>query len=236
MDLLTASDELCRSLARLRFELPVSHVYNPLVYAREGYAAYLAAAGQGPKQAVFLGMNPGPFGMAQTGVPFGDPGLVKSWLGIERPIGKPDPEHPKRPVLGFACHRSEVSGTRVWGAVRDHFETPARFFARFFVANYCPLCFVEESGRNRTPNLLPKAEREALYLPCDEHLRRLVEELRPRLVIGVGAFAADRARIALEGTGVEIAQILHPSPASPAANEGWLGKVTVQLRALGLCP
>ncbi len=236
MDLLKASDELCASLARLRFDLPVTHVYNPAVYARAGYEAYVARFGRGPKHAVFLGMNPGPFGMAQTGVPFGDPGLVKSWLGIECAIGKPEPEHPKRPVLGFACHRSEVSGTRVWGAVRDHFATPERFFARFFIANYCPLCFVEESGRNRTPNVLPKKEREALYAPCDLHLRRLCEELQPRLVIGVGAFAAERAAFALEGSGVAVAQVLHPSPASPAANDGWLEKVTAQLRALELCP
>lgn len=236
MDLLRASDELCAALAPLRFGLPVTHVYNPLVYARAGYEAYLERAGHGPKRAVFLGMNPGPFGMAQTGVPFGDAELCKSWLGIERAIGRPDPEHPKRPVLGFACHRSEVSGTRVWGAVRDHFGTPERFFARFFIANYCPLCFIEESGRNRTPNVLPKAEREALYAPCDLHLRRLCEVLSPTLVIGVGSFAAERAAIALEGSGIAVAQVLHPSPASPAANVGWLGKVTTQLRELGLCP
>jgi single-strand selective monofunctional uracil DNA glycosylase len=234
-DLLDAADALCRSVSRLRFGPPVTHVYHPLLYARQNHTAYLAAYGRGPKRVIFLGMNPGPFGMAQTGVPFGDPALVRTWLHIEGPVGKPDREHPSRPVLGFAGQRSEVSGQRLWGAARDHFGTPERFFRECFVANYCPLCFLEESGRNRTPDKLPAAEREPLFAACDDHLCRVVEVLAPRHVVGVGAFAAARARAALAGTNVEVAQILHPSPASPAANRGWAEKVTAELRALGVC-
>src|SRR5688572_32536315 len=95
-------------------------------------------------------MNPGPFGMAQTGVPFGDVAMVRDWLGIVAAVAKPRDEHPKRPVLGFECQRSEVSGARLWGWARARFGTPQRFFERFFVANYCPLAFMESSGANRT--------------------------------------------------------------------------------------
>lgn len=235
MDLLRASDELCREIARLRFGPPVTHIYNPLEYARESYAEYLRRFGQAPKQAVFLGMNPGPFGMAQTGIPFGDARLVRDFLRIEAPIGRPTREHPGRPVLGLACPRSEVSGSRLWGLVRDCFGTPERFFERHFVANYCPCCFMEESGRNRTPDKLPRAEREPLLEACDRHLRRVVAALSPRFVVGIGAFAAERARHALEGQPVVVGQVLHPSPASPLANSGWAAKVRAELRALGVC-
>jgi single-strand selective monofunctional uracil DNA glycosylase len=85
-ELLRAADRLSKDLAPLRFADPVTHVYNPLAYARRNYAAYVALAGRGSKQAVFLGMNPGPWGMAQTGVPFGDPSLVREWLGIDGPV------------------------------------------------------------------------------------------------------------------------------------------------------
>lgn len=219
----------------MTFAEPVTHVYNPLVYARRNHDAYVERYGRGPKQVVFLGMNPGPWGMAQTGVPFGDPGKVKGWLGIENPVDRPPDEHPKRPVLGLACQRSEVSGTRVWDAVERHFGRPERFFARHYIANYCPLCFMEDSGRNRVPEKLPKPEREPLFEACDEHLRAVIRALSPEHVVGVGAFAAKRAQVALEGLDLRVSQILHPSPASPLANQGWPGKVAQQLAELGIC-
>src|SRR6267378_7882249 len=165
-----AARRLSRDVAVLRFAAPVSRVYDPLDYARRPHAAYLDAYAGSRKRVVFLGMNPGPFGMAQTGVPFGDVCAVRDFLRIQAPVGRPGSEHPKRPVHGFACVRSEVSGTRLWGAIRARFGTAARFFADHFVANYCPLLFLEESGRNRTPDKLPAAERDALYRACDRHL------------------------------------------------------------------
>jgi single-strand selective monofunctional uracil DNA glycosylase len=212
----------------------VTHVYQPLVYARAAHRAYLERYGGGPKDVVFVGMNPGPFGMAQTGVPFGEVGIVRDWLGIEASIRKPSREHPRRPVEGFACRRSEVSGQRLWGWARARFEKPERFFARHFVANYCPLLFLEASGRNRTPDKLPAAERAPLERACDAALRRSIEILRPRLVVGIGHFAEGRARIALDGMGVAIGRIPHPSPASPAANRGWAQQADAALRALGV--
>jgi single-strand selective monofunctional uracil DNA glycosylase len=176
-------------------------------------------------------MNPGPFGMAQTGVPFGDVSMVRDWLKLEEPIGRPKREHPKRPISGFACARSEVSGTRLWGWAKDRFATPARFFERFFVANYCPLVFMEESSRNFTPDKLPAAEKAALFEACDEALAKIVAVLRPRYVIGVGAFAMGRAREALPNFEGTIGVILHPSP---KANRGWAKLAESELRAYGV--
>jgi single-strand selective monofunctional uracil DNA glycosylase len=232
--LVDISRALSQRVTRLRFAAPVSCVYNPLEYARAPHELYVTRYGGGPKEVLLLGMNPGPFGMVQTGVPFGDVGMVRDWLGIDAPVAKPTPEHPKRPVLGFACARSEVSGMRLWGWARDRFGTPQAFFERFFVANYCPLAFMEESAKNLTPDKLPAAEQQALSSVCDEALRDVVRSLRPRLVIGVGGFAERRARAALAGENVRVGTILHPSPASPLANRGWAPAIERQLEALGV--
>ncbi len=218
----------------LRFAPPVDYVYNPLDYAWAPHCAYLERYARGHPAVLLLGMNPGPFGMAQTGVPFGDMPMVRDWLGIEAAVGRPAREHPKRPVAGFACHRREVSGQRLWGWARDRFGTPEQFFSRFFVANYCPLAFLEDSGRNRTPDKLPRSERDALFLACDVALQRLVQTLRPRHVVGIGGFAAQRAVAALDGAGVELGTAPHPSPASPIANRGWAAQMDRALETLGI--
>ena len=234
MDLISIADALAAKLRPLRFDAPVTHVYSPLVYAREMHCAYLRRFGAGRKEVVLLGMNPGPWGMAQTGVPFGEVSAVRDWLRLEAPIGKPKPEHPKRPVLGLGCPRQEVSGKRLWGWARATFGTPARFSKRFFVANYCPLCFLEETGRNRTPDKLPAAQRDRLFDICDEALRATIECVRPRYVIGIGQFAETRAQVALTEMDLTIGRILHPSPASPAANRGWAEKASEQFAACGV--
>jgi single-strand selective monofunctional uracil DNA glycosylase len=231
----SAARALNRELAPLRFGPPITHVYDPARYASRPHTAYIRAFATSPKHVVFLGMNPGPFGMSQTGVPFGDVRIVREWLGIEGPVFRPRLEHPKRPVEGFACARSEVSGARLWGAVRDRFRSPDRFFARHYIANYCPLAFMEASGRNRTPDKLPAAERDPLFTACDRHLRRLVGVLEPRWVVGIGRFAEDRARAALEGIDVKIGRVMHPSPANPRAQRDWAGTVQRELQEQGVC-
>jgi single-strand selective monofunctional uracil DNA glycosylase len=235
-DPVAISRALREAVLPLSFGEPVAFVYNPLDYARRSAELYLRRFARPGCEVLFLGMNPGPFGMAQTGVPFGEVGLVRDWLGIEAPVGRPAREHPGRPVEGFACPRSEVSGARLWGWARERFGDPERFFARAFVWNYCPLAFLEESGRNRTPDKLPAAEREPLFAACDEALRAMVAWLRPGLVVGVGAWSEARARSALAPLGAaapRVGTILHPSPASPLANRGWAERAEEQLAALG---
>lgn len=232
-ELLELSRTLSDAVGALRFAAPVTHVYNPLEYARELGEQYLRRFGGGRGRALLLGMNPGPWGMAQTGVPFGEVASVRDWLGLAAAVDKPPHEHPKRPVLGLDSPRAEVSGARLWGWARERFGTPDAFFERFFVWNWCPLAFLEEGGRNRTPDKLPAAERASLERICDDSLARLVEILAPCRVIGVGAFAEARARRVL-GDSVNLGKILHPSPASPLANRGWAEQAEAQLEALGV--
>ncbi|MDR0576748.1 MAG: single-stranded DNA-binding protein [Candidatus Accumulibacter sp.] len=231
--LIAAARKLSENVGRMAFSPPVSHVYNPLEYAWAPHEQYLRRFGNGRKRIVFLGMNPGPFGMAQCGIPFGEIAAARDWLGIAAPVGKPERENPKRPVEGFACQRSEVSGKRLWGLFRERFGTAEAFFAEHFVANYCPLAFFD-GGRNLTPDKLPARETEPLHAACDEHLRELARVLEPEWIIGVGGFAEARAAQALRGTRTRIGKVLHPSPASPAANRGWAEAAIRQMVAQGV--
>jgi single-strand selective monofunctional uracil DNA glycosylase len=232
--MIDASRRLCKAVDGLRFSKPVTYVYNPLRYAWAAHEIYLRRFGDGTKRVVFLGMNPGPFGMAQTGVPFGEVAAVRDWLGVQAAISRPSREHPKRPVEGFACRRSEVSGQRLWGLFNQRFGTAENFFASHFVANYCPLTFMEASGRNLTPDKLPTRQAVPLYAACDQHLRRIIEVLQPEWVVGIGDFAEKRAKTVLGENSVKIGKILHPSPASPAANKDWAGNATRQMEAMAV--
>lgn len=231
---LAAAAELRDAVDVLRFRAPVSFVYNPLHYAWAAHEQYVQRFSSTPKRILFLGMNPGPFGMAQIGVPFGEVAAVRDWMGIRTQVGRPAREHPKRPVLGFDCPRSEVSGRRLWGLFAHRFGPAEEFFREHFVVNYCPLAFLAETGANLTPDKLPRRELEPLYQACDVHLRRVIEVLQPAWLIGVGGFAFARAAAAAEHfPALRTTQILHPSPASPAANRGWAGQVSVQMEQCG---
>ncbi len=234
--LITAAQNLREALRPLRFAPPVEYVYQPLDYAWAPHVKYLERFGEGRKKVVFVGMNPGPFGMTQTGVPFGEIAAVRDWMGINEPVGKPEREHPKRPVVGFDCRQSEVSGRRLWGHFANRFGTAEVFFRDHFVANYCPLVFTEASGRNFTPDKLPAAEAAPLNEACDGHLAAVLGALQPEWVIGVGAFAeacVNRVRERTQGE-FKTGRVLHPSPASPAANRDWAGAATKQLVKLGV--
>jgi len=240
--LLAAAKTLSESLGELRFDPPVAHVYDPHRYAWGPYEQYVRRFGDSRKKAVLLGMNPGPFGMTQTGVPFGEIAAVRDWMRITAPAAAPEPMHPKRPIEGFACTRSEVSGRRLWGWAAERFGGAGEFFTDWFVLNYCPLVFLEESGRNLTPDKLPAAKLAAIHEHCDRHLAAALSALSPQWAIGVGAFAEKRLNAVLNSDlvdgefarSVKIASILHPSPASPAANRGWTEAVDKKLSQLGL--
>ncbi len=233
--LIKAGKELSQKVDALKFAEPTTHIYNPLSYAWNAHEAYIRKWGNSPKKILFMGMNPGPFGMAQTGIPFGEIEHVRDWVGVSSPVNKPKKEHPKRLIEGFDCLRSEVSGRRLWGFFKEQFSSPEIFFKSHYVLNYCPLVFIEASGKNRTPDKLPIKESNALYDLCDEHLLSVVNILQIEWVIGVGVFAEDRAKFALkELPSLKFGRILHPSPASPAANKGWGEKALIQLNDLGV--
>lgn len=239
--LITAAGRLRDDAGALVFPPPAARVYNPLDYAWEPHRDYIKKYAGGEKRVLFLGMNPGPWGMAQTGVPFGEVEAVRNWLGIEGKVGQPPEAHPKRPVQGFGCPKSEVSGRRLWGLMRERFGDPENFFREHWVANYCPLVFMLESGANYTPDKFPPEARRELYEVCDLHLIRTVEILQPEYLVGIGKFAGDRFGDLKKAGAFDklpkeprVSWILHPSPASPAANRGWADAAAAQLTQQGV--
>ena len=229
------ADQYTPAFDALTFASPVTHVYNPLAYARRAWNRYIERYGDTEKGILFLGMNPGPWGMSQTGIPFGEIEAVRDWMGIEEPVERPSNEHPKRPIHGFACRRSEVSGRRLWGLFAGRYETPERFFHDHLVINYCPLAFIAESGRNITPDKLPASERTRLFALCDAMLAETITAYRPRYLVGVGQFARRRFEaVAGEDSSVTVTYVLHPSPASPAANSGWAERARRELVERGV--
>ena len=216
---ITLTRRLSRAVDALQFTTP-SHVYNPLEYAWPAHRQYLQRFGARPGRVLLIGMNPGPWGMAQTGVPFGDVAMARDWLGIEARLGKPLPkQHPKYPITGFDCRRSEGSGGRFWGWASDRFGTAEHFFGHFFVWNYCPLLFIGQN-RNLIPEKLRKAEAEPLLAACDQALGELIRVLKPKAVVGIGRYAETRARD-IVGDTLPVGYLHHPSPANPAANRNW---------------
>ena len=236
--LIKAATELNEQLDGLQFSEPVTHVYNPLVYAWDNYQTYLQRFAQGSKKVLFLGMNPGPWGMAQVGIPFGEVSLVKNWMGICGAVNKPKNEHPKRPITGFDCTRSEVSGKRLWGLFSEVYPDANDFFTHHYVHNFCPLVWMADTGRNITPDKLSKSEMQPVEAACRQHLAKLIEQLQPEFLIGVGAFAEKQLKNTLKEYLPEykatLGRILHPSPASPAANRGWPEAATAQLIEQGI--
>jgi single-strand selective monofunctional uracil DNA glycosylase len=232
---------LSEALAAVPVPAGVAHVQDPLKYAWAGHEAYWRLAGGHPREVVWLGMNPGPFGMAQTGVPFGAIPVVRDWMGLRFEVDHPESGHPARPVEGLGCRRAEVSGMRLWGAIARNHPDPETFFARHMVLNYCPLLYLEAGGRNLTPDRLGRVDRERMEDLCDAALGDMLTLLEPDWVLGVGKYARQRLGHVRDRTGArwQVAECLHPSPASPAANRDWEGQVREQWRVQGLpgpCP
>ncbi len=234
--LIQVGRELADELRPLKFSDPVTHTYLTVDYARVGYEAYLETFANSKKRTLLLGMNPGPYGMAQTGVPFGEIAAVRDWMKLLPEIGKPGNEHPKRKISGMDCEKSEVSGRRLWGLFAEHFPDAKDFFKDHLVINFCPLIWMKDTGANLTPDKIRATEMSAVDAACQKHLRRLIEILEPQYLIGVGAYAKNQMSTAQEYLGgtATIGKILHPSPASPAANRGWAEVAERQLREIGV--
>ncbi|MBM3266846.1 MAG: single-stranded DNA-binding protein [Candidatus Sericytochromatia bacterium] len=196
----------------------LAYAYNPLAYAWEVHEAYIRKFGAlgGPGRTLLVGLNPGPWGMGQTGVPFGDPRIVRDWMGLSGTVQAPRDLHPARPVLGLASTRREESGTTLYGWGRERFGTAERFFGKFYIVGHCPLLLFDAEGRNVTPADFRKGTPlfDRLMSHCDGHLAAVVEAVAPARIVGLGRFATDRAeRVARRlGYAGEIACLTHPSP------------------------
>ena len=218
------------AIPKLEKKTIVAHATNPLDYAWPHHEQYLEKWGGMGAHTLLLGMNPGPWGMAQTGVPFGATEVAQSFLQIEpRILETPANAHPKRPIEGMGLVRQEISGTRLWNLMSQHYGSAESTFSSIVVVNHCPLLLLGETGKNITPNNLPAAVMAPILKACDDHLLEVVEILGITRIIGVGKYAEQRARMALgagkkgNGTGndgreIRIDTCWHPSPASPLAN------------------
>lgn len=208
-------DSLTKSILR---QTSLAHVTNPLNYAWEYHESYLSQySGLGAKT-LLLGMNPGPYGMAQCGVPFGATNIAKDFLNITGDFTDPEGRHPKRPIEGLNFERQEISGTRLWGLLQEIWGTPEEIHKHVFLVNHCPLLLLGETGKNITPDKISGNAVKKLLKACDDHLKEVVIKMGITRVIGVGKYAEKRALLALKGLNIEIGTCWHPSPASPLAN------------------
>lgn len=212
------------------------YIYNPLDYAWDMHSKFLSEYVRQSAQIMFLGMNPGPFGMMQTGVPFGEVNTVRSYLGLTGVVSKPSHEHPSRPVEGLDCKRSEVSGRRLWGLIQSKWPDASDFAEEHCVFNYCPLGFLlgSKTAKNITPDKLAKEERKALEDACDSYLKDVVSLVKPKALIGVGKYAEGKFLCLFSNEDYIISSIIHPSPGNPQANNGWAEKTRDKMKELGL--
>ncbi len=215
------------------WQAPVHLVYNPLDYAKDPALAYHRRYVRARSGFLWMGMNPGPFGMVQTGVPFGARETVQEHLGITGAVNRPAREHPRRPIRGFAETREEVSGRRLWTFVAETWGSVDRFAQAHALVNYCPLAFLNERGANIPLPGLAAADRRAVYARCDESLRQTLHILQPRYCVAIGR-VAESALARVEAP--HIVLLPHPSPASPQANRDWSGLARSALSAAGLLP
>ena len=233
-DLVVAAQQLSnacdKAITKIEQKTIVAHATNPLNYAWQHHEQYLTKWGGLGAKTLLLGMNPGPWGMAQSGVPFGSTDIAKTHLKIKPfQLETPANAHPKRPIVGLDLERQEVSGQRLWSLMFDHYGEGEDVFSNIFVVNHCPLLLLGETGKNLTPDNLPASVMKPVLDACDEHLKRVVEIMGIERIVGVGKDAEKRARLAFnagkEGRGltpsgreIAIASCWHPSPASPLAN------------------
>lgn len=234
-NLLDRTKQLSKECSSIEFSFD-GYIYNPLDYAWDLHSQFLEKYVKESAEILFLGMNPGPFGMMQTGVPFGEVNAVKDYLGLFGLVGSPAVVHPSRPVLGLSCPRSEVSGRRLWGLMQSLWPNPSDFFDKHCVFNYCPLGFLEsgKTAKNFTPDHLPKEERKALEDVCDSYLREVISMIKPKALIGVGKYAEGKLQAVNDDPSRIVMSIIHPSPGNPQANNDWNGKTIARMKEAGL--
>lgn len=74
-------------------------------------------------------------------------------MRIDGEVLTPENYHPQRPVDGLNCHRSEVSGKRLWDLIIELTENnPYKFFEHCFIHNYFPLALMNKNAKNITPS------------------------------------------------------------------------------------
>ncbi|KAI4467057.1 single-strand selective monofunctional uracil dna glycosylase [Holotrichia oblita] len=199
--LLKHANGLNEKLRNLSFNKPVEYIYNPVEYAFDMSMGY--------------GTN---------GNPFGEIKMVKEWYRIEAKINKPAIECPDRPIMGLNCHRSEISGKRLYEFFKKVSDTPENFFKNTYLYNYCPLAFMmKQNGKNITPAQLKGSVKKELEEHCNDTLLQVLSTLNTEIIIALGKYVKDQAESILRAHNIDHIQViylLHPSPQIPG-NQNW---------------
>ena len=221
-ELLAAASRLRHELRGLRFGPPVSHVYDPLDYARRGYESYVRAFANAPKRVLFVGMNPGPVrdGADRRAVRRRPDGARLAAASRRRSAGRRPSTRSDR------CRASRVRAAR---SAAPASGAPSRSASASRSAS-SPTTSSRTTARSRSsrraaaiarPTSCPSASARRCFAPATRTCAGWCAALEPEWVIGIGAFAEARAREALPGA--RVGRITHPSPANPRAQENWGG-------------
>ncbi|KAH8271369.1 hypothetical protein KR018_007666 [Drosophila ironensis] len=215
-------EDLNKALEELEPASNIACIYNPLVYASRLHGDYLRRYLSGPKKLVLVGMNPGPNGMGQTGIPFGNVRTVKVMMQLSGTVDKPAVEHPKRPVVGLDCHIEEPSGVRLWELFLRLSGNMDTFSQQCFVHNFCPLAFFDEAGRNLTPSELKGTYKTRIRDLCLEALEQQLALLKPTIVVAVGEYVHSVLKRSdyCKSDSISVLRLAHPSPRS-VNNTNW---------------
>lgn len=196
-------------------------IYNPLEYCLDPFIQYLEKGGE-KRDIVFLGMNPGPFGMMQNGIPFGASNFVNNYLNIEKDFDKQkiEKEHPKYKIIGKNIERQEISGTKLWGLIQSFYPDSNTFLENQIVLNYLQLAILDkEKGKNITPDKLNKDVRTKIENICDNQLREILDILESKVLIGVGKYSYDSLLRVKKNE--KVIKINHPSPLNARYFKTW---------------
>ena len=211
-----------------------SHARPESAHLRLGaHEQYLKRFGEGRKRVVFLGMNPGPFGMVQVGVPFGEVNAVRDWMQISAPVAPPKTPNPSRPVEGFTCQRSEVRVSACGRFFAERYPH-AQDFCRPLCAELLPAGVLRSRAQRDTRQAPEERNRTALCrLRCT--FRRASTRWRRNGWSASASLPDAGASSACPFVPAgEDRHRAHPSPAGPIANRGWAPQAAAQLTALGI--
>jgi single-strand selective monofunctional uracil DNA glycosylase len=160
-------------------------IWNPGLYAASWHALFRKEYPASAGCILVFGLNPGPYGMAQTGIPFTDLKRLREHLprlakGLERRgcslAGVGLAPRSLRPYLSRTFESSAVRVyrflSRGWGSAEDGWRSVV-------VANPCSLLFMDAAGENRTPaDLVGAVSRRTGSLVAARRLRERCNALR----------------------------------------------------------
>lgn len=235
---ISLENDLVSQLNNLNYGPNVEYIYSPLDYASNLHKVFLKKFLCTSKKVLFLGINPGPWGMCQTGIPFGEVNIVRSYLRVDGEVLTPTNCHPQRPITGLNCHRSEVSGKRLWDLFIELSEgDPYKFFKDCFIHNYFPLALMNNNAKNITPGDLKSEYQKELQEICDKSLSDILTLFHTEIIVAIGKYAEKRSNEVVKKfrlTNIKVVQIPHPSPRSVGTAEKWKKETLVQLKSYNI--